>query len=126
MAVTKTTEGPKTAPAQKFVELELWLFQRYHRGGVLYEAEMAYRFTEEQAELLLRECEEGTGRPIWRRYTPKPIQQVRDSGVKNVRDATQNRVTSQEDVEFSGARRIDVGSEEEFREVVGAEASATI
>lgn len=128
MAVTMKPEAQAAKPApQKFVELELWLFQRYHRGGVLYEKEMAYRFTEEQAEVLLRECEDGTGRPIWRRYVPKPIQQVRDSGVKNVRDATQNKVADQADQEFAApANRLDVGSEEEFREIVGAEASATI
>lgn len=107
----------------QYVELELSVYKRYSRQGTVYEAAQAYRFTEEQASVLLREIADD-GRPLWRRYTPRPIQQQLNSGVKNVVDATQNKVKdiSDPDGNLISQKRIEIGTEEEIKELLGENA----
>ncbi len=123
MAVTQTpaskaaTAAAPAAPTT--VDLELVLYARYYRGGALYEREQAYRFTTEQADILLAEVEDGTGRPVWKRYKAKPPVQRPDSGVKNIVNAQSFDVKhlSDRDNAFVG-QRINVGDDSEIADLL--------
>jgi hypothetical protein len=137
MAVTQTSnkvaaaaESAQTAPtpaAPATVDLELVLYARYYRGSALYEREQAYRFTAEQAEILLAEVEDNTGRPVWKRYKPKPVVQQPNSGIKNVVNAQNFDVKHLADTEqqFTG-QRINVGDDSEIADILGAEDGVTV
>src|SRR5512135_3057059 len=104
----KTAEAPVEAP--RTIDLELVVYSRYNLGGIVYEKEKAYRFSEPQALQLLEEVEDTTGKPVWRRYRPKPVAQRPDSGVKTVIDASKNDVAPRHDpdADVVSRGRIDV------------------
>jgi len=126
MAIHNTAKATKTA-APALVKLELAFYKRYHRGGHLYDSDSIYEFTPEQADILLSEVEDGTDRPIWRKYRPKPTpQQVRiNEENRRVVTATTDKI---EEIEEAGRTegRIDIGSDEEIAEILGAAGNETI
>lgn len=102
------------------VQLELALYSRYNRAGHLYEREMVYEFNPSQARILLAEVEAETGRPIWRRYKPKPTaQEIRmNNEQRRVVNATKDNVAPQ--VTEGGvisSGRLDVGSDEDLADL---------
>lgn len=86
-------------PVAQHIHLELAIYKRYNRQGQLYTAEddqgrpMVYRFTVQQARVLLQETAED-GRPIWRRPIKRVTQrQVEiDRNTPVVADVTTDRV----------------------------------
>lgn len=131
MAITKASAtevskaevqaAPQAEP--KTVTLELAIYKRYNRGGHLYVAEEAYEFYEPQALILLRETEESTGRPLWRRYKPKVEVQVAPPGHKVIVSALQDGVRQEADHdEINPVRRIDIGADEDLSDILGEHA----
>jgi hypothetical protein len=121
MAVSKAPPETPVVEAPKSIDLELVLYQRYHRGGKLYERDNAYRFNLKSAEILLAEVEDGTGRPVWRRYKPKPVVKRAIPGVKEVFDATANNVHNVTDPDHEVVTQaINIGDDNEITEILGA------
>ena len=126
---TKAAVAAKPEPVQvKTLDLELVLYTRYYRGGTLYEKGNAYRFKADQAEILLEEVEQDTGRPIWRRYKPQPIaRQVQQEtlGTKQIVDSTAAKVERpSEDAQFMRVvptNVINVGDDSELEGVLGTD-----
>jgi hypothetical protein len=105
------------------VSLELAIYKRYTRGGLLYESDKFYNFTAEQASILLQETEDNTGRPIWRRY--KAGQQKVVTQVVNEKkgvDATGDKIVPDqrdaEDLEAMGLKKIEIGSDDEISDIL--------
>jgi hypothetical protein len=122
----KTEVKPDSKPAVKVeqpvktIDLELVTYQRYHRGGRLYVAEQAYRFTEAQAVILLEEVDSSTSRPVWRRYKPKAAAAVPELGIKKVSDSTTAKVERipEDEVFAEVPKRIDIGSDAEISDIL--------
>lgn len=127
-----STSAAKAEPAK--VRLELALYERYTRMGYLYTKKddqgrnRVYLFTQEQALILLQEVEESTGRPIWRRprdhKETQKLQEISQAPVEF--DATGDKtlaapVDSGPVVEAKPEARIEVGSEDELRGILGEE-----
>ena len=117
-AVAAVDATPKAVEAP--IQLELALYSRYNRAGHLYEREMVYEFNPAQARILLGEVEVETGRPIWRRYKPKPTaQEIRlNNEQRRVVNATKDNVAPQvTEGGVASAGRLDVGSEEDLADL---------
>lgn len=122
----QTEVKPDSKPAvkgespAKTIDLELVTYKRYHRGGRLYVAEQAYRFTEVQAAILLEEVDNSSGRPVWRRYKPKSAASVPELGIKKVTDSTTAKVERIADDEMlsEAPKRIDIGSDAEIADIL--------
>lgn len=127
MAVTLGTKEVVKAPeAPVTIVLELAIYTRYWRSANrrLYDNEHAYRFTEEQARILLAEKEEDTGRFIWKRYKPKPtaasLQPVPEGhkAIIETADSITEITRPDADIDQLGSipKRLDIGSDDELRE----------
>lgn len=111
-------QASQAAQPEATVLLELALYERYNRAGVLYTQKTedgkprAYRFKLSDARVLLREVEDGTGRPIWVRAKPKS--QV-EADPREAPELGELAPIHAEGTELSA--RVDVGSEEELAEL---------
>lgn len=121
MTVNEEVKSSTPAVAPTLILLELAFFERYNRAGVLYTRKTedgkprAYRFTLEQARVLLREVEDGTGRPIWVRAKPKA--KVEDPETFDSQDLKPLEAIHPSGHELSA--RADVGTDDELRELLG-------
>jgi hypothetical protein len=136
MALNKaeTQDTPETSKQSKVADevlLVLHLYKRYLRHGTLYEKfasdgrQNVYKFTKEQAVVLLAEQDEG--RSIWRRYREQTVRHIEKPKPQmptgpHIKDATKNKVevTEQEDV-LPGATRIEIGNDDEIDSILNAE-----
>lgn len=113
-----TAQEAQAPQPEAVVLLELALYERYNRAGVLYTQKTedgkprAYRFKLSDARVLLREVEEGTGRPIWVRAKPK-AQVTTDP--READEVAELAPIQAEGSELSA--RVDVGSAEELAEL---------
>ena len=126
MAITKSTtkaetkaaatQAPAAAPAapSDITKLTLAIFQRYSRGGILYEAGKVYGFTAEQAEVLL--AEEDDGRPIWRKYRAPKVEDGSTPKEPEVILQTERELPVLNPVEAVNGR-LEVGTEDELKEL---------
>jgi len=119
----------EAAPEDK-VLLELRLYKRYNRHGILYEKKdasgnpLVYKFSKKQAIVLLGETDDG--RSIWRvwrpksKEAPKPIPKPVDMSAPIIKDATNVEIhaTSSDDPVSTG-QRIDIGNDEEIESIIG-------
>lgn len=125
LATDKKEAAPVVAQkAPEFVLLELAFYKRYTRGvhGKTFEADNAYRFTKEQAEVLLQDVEEVSGRPIWRRYKPKadPRRVVVPEGHKATMDATDTQIAKMAMSDEVNIKGLEVGSDAEIADILAA------
>ena len=121
------------------VALELAIYKRYvehyrnekgEADSKLYTDEEYYLFTPEQAALLLRKTEDNTGRPIWRRYrSPVDKNAGTPVGEKRALNATKDRVQPDRrdpgELAAQGVDVIEIGSEDEISDILGAVAADT-
>lgn len=116
------------APVVRKVALCLAVYSRYHRGGVLYEKDIPYNFTEAQADILLEEVEDGSETPIWKRYKRKSEVtrvQVEANGDLIPVDMTDSKVVELGAVDENAAsKRIDIGDDSELLELLGKDGAA--
>lgn len=121
---TPEKSAPEKAPADVTVLLELALYTHYTWGGVTYEKGTAYKFTQEDAMLLM--SEQDHGRPVWRQFTPA---RPRRAATMPIVDSTEVRAVrtrqSLEDAALNGGagtavkgKRIDVGTDDEIADVL--------
>jgi hypothetical protein len=129
--ITKGKTAPAAAAAPepvRKVALCLAIYQRYHRAGQLFEAGIPYNFTEEQAETLLEEVEDGSENPIWKRYKRKSeVQrvQVEANGDLIPVDMTASVVKELGAVdENAPSKRIEIGDDSELAEILGPDGAA--
>jgi hypothetical protein len=117
---TKAPEQP-VAPPQTTV-LELALYKQYTWQGETYEKGKPYRFRSVDAMKLL--AEQDTGRPVWKLYqAPKP----RQAPVNEVVDATNVQAGPPElPVVTLPSRRIDVGTDDEIKDILGADSGGDV
>jgi hypothetical protein len=107
------------------VALELAIYKRYTRAGKLYTDEQYYLFTTEQAEVLLQELEDHTGRPLWKRYRPKKTERQieHEAGRKVAFDASKDGVRPMsrdaEELEAMNRGVIEIGEESELSDIPG-------
>lgn len=123
IATEKKAEVKKAE--QSYVILELAFYQRYTRGvsGTPFEAEKAYRFTADQAAILLEEVEATSGRPIWRRYKSKvaPQKIQTPEGHKQTFDASVSDIKALDTPdEAAVVKQISVGDDSEIADILAA------
>jgi hypothetical protein len=129
VATTPATAGAGKPPVQTVV-LELAIYQRYMRAGVLYTKQdpngrdQHYTFTIQQAQTLLTEVDDVDGRPIWRRPRPKKTlaeQQIDLSkpAVRPVQLAPIIPLEQDDTAALGRADRLDDGADEELNDILG-------
>lgn len=119
-----TIKDPKPAkddtPAvtePKTVDLELRAYNRYVRNDVLYEKGQAYRFTQDQAEVLLEEVDDVNGRPIWGRWKPVSKRMVVEREV-TPKDMTWDSITPAPVADEVATKGIDIGDDSEIADLL--------
>jgi len=125
-APPKPVVSPKQTEKQT-VMLELAFYKNYRRNNVPYTKGTVYKFSPEQALILLRE--QDAGRRIWKRVTtlrvapPKPIVAAERVNNRVVVDATAEPVTVNKD-EFGEPEKteelpaIELGNDEEIADIL--------
>jgi hypothetical protein len=115
MAVTKKDVQPQAeAP---LVRLELVGVKRYvPLDGPLYEAGVIYKFTQEQAKKVMR-LTDGDGKPLFDTYKPERHKKVVVLGPQEA-DMSQESIN---DITPVSAERLDIGDDDEIRDIIGAE-----
>lgn len=111
-------EAPQQPPEEDTLTLELALYTSYMMGGYKYEKGVPYKFRRETALDLLAESD--TGRPIWKQYRkpiPKHIKTNETIDARNML-IPPPPLEPIHGVEETESKRIDVGSEEEFNEIL--------
>lgn len=125
MGVTlkKSETKPETtqeAAAPETVVLELAIYVRYMRADELYEKGQAYRFTKEQADVLLRESDEVNGMPIWRMHRPKNPQRVMVEREVGPKDMTTADLKPLPVAEVAQTKGIHIGDDSELEGILPA------
>lgn len=128
-STTSATAQPQAPRPPQTIVLELAVYERYNRGKQLYTRltddgkPQHYKFTIDQARILLSETDEATGRPVWRRprqvVTPRQAQIV--ASTPQVFDATSDRVPEPEEDDTQGLglpARLDDGSDDEISDIL--------
>jgi hypothetical protein len=111
---TATDAATAAGAPIEITKLTLAIYQRYSRGGILYEAGKVYGFTAEQAETLL--AEEDEGRPIWRKYRAPKVEDSAASKEPEVIIQTERELPVLNPVEVVNGR-LEVGTEDELKEL---------
>lgn len=122
---SKASEAAKSAKPSVAAEvttmvLELALYQRYATDGRIYESGVPYEFEQSVALEKLQEAEE-SGRPLWKLHKTKKTAEGEAPVAAKVPvkvDLTPKPVDGSVAVtEDSGSKRLEVGSEDELKEL---------
>jgi hypothetical protein len=134
MALSAATVPVDTVPSSKVeqptIELELAIYDRYSRQGVLYVAQtedgrpQTYRFTTPQAKIVLQDVDDVSGRPIWRKPRKRvtEVQKQVDRNVPKVFDATKDQVKPierEETVGYGMTETLQDGNDSELLDIPG-------